>query len=101
MCHLCTRNLCFMAYSYDYKHTGELEHEASKSTSPSKVSDPLLTKPRVWFLAGALFMGLLLLWSWNLDGLFFNELIAATCVLGLVGMVKLQSEPKHTSNEKR
>lgn len=51
-------------------------------------------------MAGGLFMGLLLLWSWSLDGLFFNELIAATCVLGLVGMVKLQSEPKHTSNEK-
>ena len=90
-----------MAYSYDYEHSGGLKGEAAKSDSHSKISSPVLTKPGVWFMAGGIFMGLLLLWSWSLDGLFFNELIAATCVLGLVGMVKLQSEPKNTSNEKR
>lgn len=90
-----------MAYSYNYKHTVELEREESKRSSEMNLERSTMSKTKIGVLASGVFLGLLLLWSWSLDSLFMRELIAAFCIWGLVSIVKFQSEPKNTSYEKR
>jgi hypothetical protein len=90
-----------MAYSFNYKHTADFEREESKRSSDANLQRPVISKTKIGVLASAVFLGLLLFCSWSLDSLFMRELIAVTCVWGLVSMVKLQSEPKNTSHEKR
>ena len=90
-----------MAYSYNFKHTAELKREDTKPASGTGLAKPSLSKSKLGMMVGGVFLGLLLLWSWSLDGLFFSELIAVTCIWGLVSLVKLKSEPKYTQHEKR
>ena len=88
-----------MAFSFNYKHTTELQRE--KSDSKAGHIHQGLSASQLWVLAGSGFLGLLLLWSWSLDNLFMTELLSVSFIWMLVCLVKLQSGPNSSHHEKR
>ena len=83
-----------MAFSYNFKHASEVPQKQTKSTSGYRGHSLNLSGTQAGVLAGSIFLGLLLLWSWSLGNLFMTELLTVTAVWLLVSLVKLQSEPK-------
>jgi hypothetical protein len=88
-----------MAHSFNYKHTSDIQ-EKKYETKDERVL-PGLSLAQIWVLAGTVFLGMLLLWSWSLDNLFMTELLTVSGIWFLISLVKLQSEPKNSNDEKR
>lgn len=91
-----------MDFSYNYKHTQEMQQKLAESRSDGHPVRRLnLTGERLGFLAGTVFLGLLLMGSWSVDNLFMEELLAITGIWLLINLIKLQSATHISQNEKR
>lgn len=88
-----------MAHSYNYKHASDIQGKDYNMKAERALSGRSVMQIRA--LAGAIFLGMLLLWSWSMDNLFMTELLCVSGIWLLVSLVKLQSEPQNHSDEKR
>ena len=98
---ICTVKERFMAFSYNFKHTADFEtenRERSQSSAPSKTA---VNRATLQIIAGSVLLAALLLGSWSLDNLFMTELVAISFIWGLISLIRLKSEPKKTTYEKR
>ena len=86
-----------MDYSYDFKHTSNLDKDEAASRSEAG-SKPAVTKAGIQSLAGGVLLVFLLFLSSNQDNLFMKELIAVSIIWCLVSLVRLQGEPNHTAS---
>ncbi|MGB5403801.1 MAG: hypothetical protein WBN13_07485 [Robiginitalea sp.] len=91
-----------MAYSYDFNHTRDFKSDQRDTERQiASTSSPVISRTKVEVIAGSLLMAILLLGSWSLDNLFMTELLAVSCVWGIISLIRLKSQPDNTSYEKR
>ena len=88
-----------MAHSFNYRQTSDLREKKYDANADRAL--PGLSVVQAGVLAGTIFLGILLLWSWSLDNLFMTELLAISGIWLMVSLVKLQSETKNSIYEKR
>ena len=101
MLQLCRIIQSSMDYSYDFKHTSEINSRTREVASQKDALGPAFNPGILKMVAGFLLMGVLLLGSWSLDNLFMKELLALTFVWGLISVIRIKSEPKNEIHEKR
>ena len=101
MLQLCRKIQNYMAFSYDFKHTSEINSRTREAASQNDALGPAFNPGILKMVAGFLLMGVLLLGSWSLDNLFMKELLALTFVWGLISVIRIKSEPKNEIHEKR
>jgi hypothetical protein len=83
----------FMAFSYNFKHTADIDRENREGTQSSSTSRTVVNRTTLQVIAGSVLLAVLLLGSWSLDNLFMTELVAISFIWGLISLIRLKSEP--------